>query len=560
MEFSISPTVCWALLLAGASLSHADDSQIPGRLPPLVVHNIPLGVYVHVDVEDEINIFQKQSPGKTPLPEAVLRSDLRQLEATMLANPAVSGITLGEHWDHIQTSPPDAFDPDAGYDWGYLDDAFAEAAAAHKSVQLTIVPGFNSPSWLIGPAAPGLVPKIPSCDPLFNANGTLGTPLPGCGTVTFSGAFPEAIRADTSILPLPWNSVYQQDWDNFLRRLSARYHFIPEFASIAVAGPIGASTEMIIPTSLNTTPAIQPLSGMAVDDMWAALIMNSFPNTPAYWNSDQAFIDSWAQAINAYEAIFSGITLFLGPDGGKDMPLLTLPSGDAQNPVYLAGECQNDNGQLTSCETKTEVLSYFLAATSPLPFSWLFSPPNGKATQVGGLTATTTTTPGDIGIVCVKLLTCEDPKGCPSLKTPPSPPFRGGAEFDHAVSDPGFLQAEGCPIFSQTQTCTATTGYPNLTPELGTYYVLRVFFDGTPAGSNYGGTKGAAPIHYLGVTVPDVQYAMMTPCATPSSPALSGNPSMQDLLNQASHDLFVIADPAQVQPLPPPTCILGYPH
>jgi hypothetical protein len=549
----IAANACGVLLLACASLSGADGLKTPPR-DPAVVHNVPLGVFVHIDVEYEIQLFQAESTTAAPLPEAVLRSDLKQLEASMLANPAISGILVGENWDHIQTSPPDASDSNAGYDWGYLDDAFAAAAAAHKSVQLNITPGFNSPPWLIGssttgPAASGIVPKIASCDPIF-ASG--GVPLPDCGTVTFVG-FPESQRSDGNILPLPWNSVYQQAWDDFLAHLNARYQNTPEFASIAVAGPVGGSNEMILPTSLNS-PMDQPLSDKGADYIWSQLILNSFPNAPTYWNSDQAFIDSWEQAIDAYETIFSGVTLFIGADDGKDMPQLGLPSSDDTNPVFLAGDCKSEHVYLLSCETKTEVLSYFVTATSPsLPFGSPFLPPNGKATQVGGMTASTTTDLGDIGVVGVKLLTCEDPLECNAISPLPSPPFRGGAQFDYPVTTK--LQEEGCPI--SPAVCNKESGYPNLTPELGAYYVMKVFFDKTAAGPNYGGTIGSAPIHYLSVTVEDVQYAEKNPCATPSNPALPGNPSMQDLLNRASHDLLTTADPALVQPVPPSTCILG---
>ena len=41
---------------------------------------------------------------------------------------------------------------------------------------------------------------------------------------------------------------------------------------------------------------------------------------PGYENSDQVFIDAGKQAIDAYEAIFSGITIFSNPDAADDFP------------------------------------------------------------------------------------------------------------------------------------------------------------------------------------------------------------------------------------------------
>jgi len=78
-----------------------------------------------------------------------------------------------------------------------------------------------------------------------------------------------------------------------------------------------------------------------------------------------------------------------------------------------------------------------------------------------------------------------------------------------------------------------------------------VFFDGTPAAQFYGGTWGPAPIEYLEVPLEDVQYAEANPCPVKAS-TVHGKTSLQDLLNQASHDLFEMA--GRFGPLPPHTC------
>src|ERR1035441_6790858 len=88
-----------------------------------------------------------------------------------------------------------------------------------------------------------------------------------------------------NVLPLPWNSVYQAAWGIFLTNLNARYNSNSAFVSIAISGPVGASDEMIFPTSDNDTAA-QP-SGLTVDATWAALIQHSFPSTSAYQNTDR---------------------------------------------------------------------------------------------------------------------------------------------------------------------------------------------------------------------------------------------------------------------------------
>src|SRR5271170_4067399 len=110
----IASSACLALLSVYASLPQASASSDDDT-------RRPLGVYVKVDVETAISGY----PGSvSPLPED-LHLYLRRLYAGLLANPAISGITVGQHWDHIQLSDND-------YDWSYLDDAFEEAHSAYK--------------------------------------------------------------------------------------------------------------------------------------------------------------------------------------------------------------------------------------------------------------------------------------------------------------------------------------------------------------------------------------------------------------------------------------------
>ena len=463
----------------------------------------PLGVFVKVDVETAIAGY----PGSTSPTSGQLHSYLQNVYASLLADPAISGITAGERWDNIQPTNSTT------YDWSYLDDVFLEAAAARKSVQLIITPGFDTPQWLLS--------QIPSCDALFNG----GSAPANCGKVKFAG-FPEEARADGTLLPLPWNATYQAGWANFLTALNARYGSNPAFVAIAIAGPVGASDEIIYPNDQNDT-ATQP-SGLTPNNTWAALIQNSFPTNSAYRNTDQVFIDTWDQAIDTYERIFSGVTLFIGADTGNDLPGFSKQVTPHADNILYAQDCADfingDKTQLMSCEAKTEILSYFVSVSGP----------NGKATQTGGMTASVPKTPGDIGIAGVKVLT--------SLSPAPAVPFSGGAEFDYPVSSAN-IQGVGCP--------DPNGGCTGLTVELAAYNVLSVFFYDTPAAGSYGGTAGTATIQYLDVPYTDVQYAQANPCA-PAPSAFTGSLSLQDLLNRASHDLLAMAN--QPTPLPSPTC------
>ena len=464
----------------------------------------PVGVYMHVDQGDAVGSY----PGKAPS-LAALHAYLQNLYAGYLANGAISGITFGAHWDKMQLASGTAA---SSFDWSYLDDVFTAASAAHKTVQLILTPGVDAPAWLMA--------QIPSCDPLF----TKGSAPADCGSVTFTG-FPEQQRADTNVMPLPWNTVYQQAWAGFLTSVNARYGSNPALVAVAIAGPICASDEMILPTTLNTTAA-QP-SGLAPDDMWAALIQHSFPTNAAYQNSDQVFIDAWKQAIDSAESIFTGITLFLGPDSGNDLPTFgtTSVTPHADNTLF-ALECSTaPKANLLSCEAKTEILSYFVTVKGS----------NVKGTQVGGMTALSPLGNGSIGVPGVKTLT--------SLTPAPSIPFSGGAEFDYPASLSSTIQAEGCPLKSGD--CLG------LTPEEATYNVMTVFFDMTPAAAFYGGTVGTESIQYVDVPFFDFAYVQATPCPPVASPSL-GYTSIQDLYARANRDLLEMA--GQTTTLPAPTC------
>ncbi len=253
----------------------------------------PLGVFAHINIEDANSRYKG-----TPTP-ANLHANLQKIYTGLLADPAISGLTVGQHWDHIQPDDPtcvltnSCVDGTGGYDWSYLDDAFAAANAAHKAIQLLINPGVESPTWLMN--------LIPSCDGLFTGSGT--APF-NCGKVTFNN-FPEQAHADAPDppLPLPWNPIYILAWDDFLIHLSARYSSNPAFTSVAMGGPVCASTEMILPTTADGSTQI---SGVQADQAWQTLIHHSFPFLPGYQNSDQVFIDAWKQTIDAYELIFTG--------------------------------------------------------------------------------------------------------------------------------------------------------------------------------------------------------------------------------------------------------------
>ena len=219
-------------------------------------------------------------------------------------------------------------------------------------------------------------------------------------------------------------------------------------------------------------------------------------------------------------AHFSGITLTLFPDGGNAFPEPAAPvvvAPDDQN--LFAIDCANAPANQVSCAAKTEIITYFLKAGGR----------NAKSTAVGGMTAGSPPATGDIGIAGVKVLT--------SLSPAPVPPILGGAEFDLPVSspDPATIQHQGCPQWpSMPASCD------NLTPEEIAYNTFTVFFNGTLFGRSWGGAHGTQPIQFVEIDYTDVLFAERESCPTPPN-TIPGNPSLQDLLSEASNDLYAIA-------------------
>ena len=503
---------CLALILLCAGLARG-QAQTPRH---------PLGVYAHVSLEDAIEAYKKS--GSSEGEHRWLRGLYGGL---FLNNPGLAGITFGIHWDQIQVDDPDCVflhncKPGAdenGNDWDYMEDVFAAATAAGRKVQLIITPGVDSPNWLLG--------RLSSCDSLF----TPATLPPGkdCGKVTFS-KFPEQSHADGNIMPLPWSRTYEFWWWRFLAQVNDRYRFNTTFVSISVAGPICASPEMILPTTLNNS---LQLSGLAADKAWKALIKNAFPDADQdFRDSDQVFIDHWNQTIDKFVNIFKDVTLVLTPDSGDDFPEF---NDDApSHPGWLfALDCAKATDYPMSCDAKTKVIEHFLAADAKA----------AKATQVGGMTAASALIPGrdGIGIGGIKLL---------AAGTADSAPILGGAEFDHAVWDPATTQSEGCPYASG---CPP----PPLTVEEAAYNVFKVFFDRTEFAGDYGGRAGPepAPMQWVDLDYGDIVYAQENP--NPTLPTtVPCALSLQELIDEASWNLYTISNQAPLVAAPklPPSC------
>ncbi len=455
----------------------------------------PVGIYALVRIDEYVIQQQRANPTITPVQ---LDAQFDSLYQSLLSNPAISGLALQVQWNTLNPNPLSSLQP---YNWSYIDDAFAQAASAKKTIQLIVTPGFSSPQWLLD--------QIPSCDGLFQT--PVQTPPSNCGKVTFMGYG----GGGGSVLPLPWNPAYKSAWQTFLTALASRYESNPTFTSIAVAGPTAASAEMILPRDGNTPNQTQ-FGGISPDAMWLKLLGFAYPGQADFQNSDQAFVAEWNAAIDMYGQIFSGVTLVATLDSGgfPDLgPNYAVPP--STDKLFYTGDCPDHD---IVCAAVTLILSHFMDST--------VGGENAKAIQTDGLTARLSS--NKLGVKGVLLSQSAAQQSAPSAQ------ILGGEQFDLPFSL--YTSEEGCPL---QETCT------NFSPERAEYNILKVFFDGTPAASSFGAKPGSAHLNYLQVYYEDVQYATAhagTPMKVPHTDGTSSMMSAQDLLNLASQELLYIAE------------------
>jgi len=505
----------------------------------------------------------------------------------LLDNPAVSGLLLETEWQQLQPSDPGLLSspPNPGsFYFNYVDDAFnaiiawnkANPSKPPKTLQLGASPGFNSPlnkqgsGWLLN--------YLSSCDSLFvGSSVVLPNPaLTGCGytTIFFKS---EDLPVEQLPLPMPWNPTYKAYWKAFLtalnQHIASNREYVSSFVSIGVGGPTASSTEIILPNGANasdctskspknpnacplTLPGVSGSASVTVYTAWNCLLGNAYgapgncllPGyglTSSYINSDRAFVEEWAAAIDMYGEVFSGVTLIVVTGNGlPNFPVASNPY--LQNaPLAFGPDCGTSSTSTMDCAAETAIVAYF--AGPPIGGA------NAKATAMAGLTARDLTVPTPAsGSERVKWLTYNTTDGPSVLNSSGSGTgsmvlvsrMLGGLQLAGKFSDT-IPNAQGVSPM-QTEGCFSSPPCP-MTPEQALLNVLTAYFSGTSVGSAfpkgvtstfpYGGTSTItvgsahvvdAPLNYLQIWDADILYArgwypctwqqMMTAPAKPGGP------------------------------------------
>jgi hypothetical protein len=273
-----------------------------GPTPPDGAHGVgptPTGVIA----------FKILYPGVAPFPASFFTDE----------HAYFNGVDLLAQWCNLEPA-------NGVFNWAPLDQLFAAATAAGKFVFLTLIPGFETPSWALTQPTP--VPMVTSG---FSYGGPV-TPAPE--------------------LPQPWNRIYLRRWYAFLAKVAGRYGDDPAFRGIEAGGPTSVSTELSLPgwAPIASPPAGQtnpppqgdtglpsklPGSSVALDDsditMWEA-----WGYTP------EIYVKAWDAVFLHYYTLFPhqyvGVALYPGlqiGDNGTSDPSQWLATPLA---VTAAGE------------------------------------------------------------------------------------------------------------------------------------------------------------------------------------------------------------------------------
>jgi len=162
----------------------------------------------------------------------------------ILSNPSVTGLSLRAGWNQLQ--------PQEGvYDWSSLDSNIKKASAYGKKVMIRVWGGKYTPDWVYEKGAE-------------------------------SYAFVE--DGITLRMPLPWDSVYLQNWRKFIMKLGKKYGRKSSVVMIHVTGPC-EDGEMYLADKDN-------------EDAWLAA---------GY--SEERLIGAWITTIDAFALAFPNTAL-----------------------------------------------------------------------------------------------------------------------------------------------------------------------------------------------------------------------------------------------------------
>jgi hypothetical protein len=230
------------------------------------------------------------------------------------ADSYIKGLDFLAQWCNLEPHP-DLFN------WAPLDTVFQQAQASGKFVILTLIPGFETPSWAL--------------------SGVQGF------TSSFSyNTADDTNAADARVLPLPWDPTYLGRWFTFLRAVADRYGDDKSFRVIEAAGPTSVSTEMTLPDLTGSQriagyPEIAD-GGLPASYGGKALDGSDIAAWEAAGYTPAKLVGAWTQAFAAYHQIFRNqfmaLALFPSLPIGDDSTVNVSEGSQARLDVVSLGK------------------------------------------------------------------------------------------------------------------------------------------------------------------------------------------------------------------------------
>jgi hypothetical protein len=536
-------------------MSGASTTGTPDTLQQPLNIRTPEGIYAYVLVDDHLLTEATHSGLKQ-------ETALKNYFTFLLNQTEVAGILFAAPWSLLNPrDPATTAEGSSPYDWTPLKAAFEaiedwnnnpDNSGPAKTLQLNVTAGFNSPPWIFD--------HLTSCDALFSQLNLTSTISCGYTSIFVQT---EVASPGPAKLPLPWDTSYHALWKTFLQKLWSHINennWQQDVVSVAVAGPTATSTEIILPNE-NDQRKYSPLqlpspptnSNIDALSAWNCLLANNYGVKSSYLNSNRAFIEEWANAIDMFGEIFSELTLVvttgnglpnfnLVPDPAK--PGETSSSGCGLHGVKLPDLSASANSNLLKphpafesdcgtaplrpmdCPAEVAILAYF--AEPPVVG------PNAKAIQENALSASDDNvgTLLSLSNASVKWLAQESESLTLVGPQPDIPPpatglplvsrILGGLQFNHAASTPATTAKQGCPeLEASPGFCNPDSSHPksyHINPEQAIRNTLKVFFAGASGGgasafSAPGTIKNNdlpikdAPLNYLQIWAADIVYA-----------------------------------------------------
>lgn len=247
-----------------------------------------------------------------------------QIDPAVLSNPSVDGVMLFFNWSSVEPV-------ENQFNWKSVDSRIAQAAAAGKTVSLTIMAGFQAPAWVYADGAKSFK---------FVWDRNWGPPL-----------------CSVQSIPLPWDSVYQAKWDAFITAFGARYDANPTVAHVKFTGLNSKTPEIFLPISKNESISNGKVSCRGYNDV---------ANWQAAGYTRVKIESAWSQVSSAYLAAF--------PD--KPLAAMMLPKAFPpidDNGNLIAGA--TDDPQATSDMVAYSVTLYgrqFMLQNDGLSNTWIW--------------------------------------------------------------------------------------------------------------------------------------------------------------------------------------------